>query len=85
LNRLHAFDEESVEVGLIPRDCRFCGGRADRMTLRLDVVTCGTSDFVGIRTIGALRCCGTVTAVHYPAEQLAVLLDKLNTLASEKP
>jgi hypothetical protein len=84
LSRLFAYDDESVEVAIIPQACRNCGERVEQVRMSLDFVAPGTSDFLGIRTVASTPCCGGLRHTSYPAEKLAALLNHLQTCTKHK-
>ncbi|MEU6362227.1 hypothetical protein [Streptomyces albidoflavus] len=77
--RILDYGGSGVTVGIVPRACGSCGSPVDRVTLSLDAVTPGTTDFLGIRAIATTPCCNTVRSAAYPVETLARLLNHLET------
>jgi hypothetical protein len=77
MNRLLDWDDDSITVTVIPQACSSCGERNDKVRLSLEAVVPGTSDFVGVRTVGKTLCCGGEYRTAYPAVRTAVLLEHL--------
>ncbi|WP_428957831.1 hypothetical protein [Streptomyces sp. cg35] len=77
--RLYEYDRDSVVVGIIPSTCGACGERAERVRMSLEIVLSDSGDLVGIQTVARTTCCSGRRPTRYPAEQLAKLLDHLQT------
>lgn len=79
MSRLYGWDDDSVTVATIPTTCGNCGERTDRVRLSLEIVSCGESDWLGIRTVAVTPCCNGKRSAPFPAAHLAKLLDHLQT------
>jgi hypothetical protein len=79
MNRLYAYDDSSLTIGVIPQDCPSCDGRIERVRLSLEPVVSSTAEFVGLRTVGETTCCGGPYRTACPAIRVAAALNHLQS------